>query len=224
MKFVGLDLGGVNSLACIHEAEGMEKIQASAFPQRPSVVLFPLIRKERLLSGDEALQNERGSGLCWPPLASAASSGWSHGLPPCDGGRVLLATVWQCLVEGGRWSEPQWQPPDGLPPMNRPTPADCLIGEAKSVLARALGGENHVSVVLAIPNQLPEESQDALITRLPSGVRLVWRSVAAAMAWAENNIENIGPETQLVVLDVGLCSVEISGPRMRPVRRLSWFP
>lgn len=210
MKFIGLDLGGVNSLACIREDGKPDRLQGSAFPCRPSVVLFPIVRKERVLAGDEALQNERGSGLVWPPIASAASNGWSRPAPPIDGGRVLLASVWQCLTEGGRWSEPQWQPPDGLPPINKPTPADSIAAEVSSLCLRTLGREDSDSVVLAIPNQLPEESQDALLIRLPQGVRLVWRSVAAAIAWAQENAEHIRSDTQLTVVDAGVYGLEIS--------------
>ena len=72
MKFVGLDLGGVNSLACLREDAGAESFQGSAHPERPSCVLLPLVRKEKLIAGDEAQRNERGSGMPWPPLAMAA--------------------------------------------------------------------------------------------------------------------------------------------------------
>jgi len=183
MRFVGLDLGGVNSLACVRDEAGTETFQSHAKKERPSVVLFPLVRKEHLFAGDEALLSERGLGLPWPPLAGAAPAGWSGALPPADRGRVLLGTVWERLMAGKQWPDHQWQPPDGLPPMNQPTPADCLDAEAQAVLRRAIGDGNNASVVLAIPNQLPEESQDALLTRLPAGTRLVWSSVATAMAW-----------------------------------------
>lgn len=212
MKFVGLDLSGVNSIACVRDEASIEEFQASAFPERPSVVLLPLVRKERLLAGNEALRSERGSGLSWPPLAAAATAGWRCAVPPASGGRVLVTTVWQRLVEGGQWPElqRQWQPPDGLPPLSKPAPPECLTAEARAVLKCALGDENGASIALAIPNQLPEESQEALLARLPSGARLVWRAVAAAMAWAEDNSESIGSETRLTVLDVGVDAVEIS--------------
>ena len=93
MRFVGLDLGGVNSLACVRDEAGTETFQSSATQERPSVVLFPLVRKERLFAGDEALLSERGLGLPWPPLAAAAPAGWGGALPPVDRGRVLLGTV-----------------------------------------------------------------------------------------------------------------------------------
>ncbi len=95
MKFIGLDLGGINSLVCVRNHAGTEAFKGSAYPERPSCVLLPLIRKERLLAGDEALRNERGSGLAWPPLAMAVQEGWSRNVPPTPGGRLLLLTVWQ---------------------------------------------------------------------------------------------------------------------------------
>ena len=231
MKFIGLDLGGVNSIASVRDATGIETLNPSAFPEKLSVILLPLIRKERLLAGDEAFRSERESGLLWPPLARAAPDGWSRATPPSTGGRMLLATVWQRLIEGGQWSEPQWQPPDGLPPINKPVPADCMTAAARAVLKRSLHDGNDASVVLAIPNQLPEEAQDALLSRLP-GTRLVWRSVAAAILWAESIDRNANPIARLTVLDAGLYGVESSDFEFRrqevdsrvfliPVRRLN---
>ena len=210
MKFVGLDLGGVNSLACVRNHTGTEAIQGSTHTERPSCVLLPLVRKERLLAGDEALRNERGAGLPWPPLAMAEQDGWSRAIPPASGGRLLLATVWQRLVAGGQWQEPQWQPPDGLPALNKPTPAECLAAEVLTVLKQVTGDASSAQVALAIPNQLPEESQEFLLHKLPEGTRLVWRSVAAAMSWAEVNASRIAMGKYLAVLDAGLHGIEIS--------------
>jgi hypothetical protein len=144
----------------------------------------------------------------------------------------MLATVWQRLNTGGRWSDPQWQPPDGLPAINKPTPAECLTAEARSVLKRTHCDAATAQVVLAIPNQLPEESQESLLGRLPTGARLVWRSVAAAMSWADVNAGHKSDSKQLAVLDAGFHGLEISvfefrlremdGQTFRvPVRRLN---
>ena len=210
MKFAGLDLGGVNSRVCIRDTDGSEQMGVSEFPQRPSVVLFPLIRKELLLAGNAALNHERGVGHSWPPLAAAVNSGWSRDVLPCDSGRVLLSTVWQCLREGANWQETTWQPTDGLPSIHKPPPADCITAEAESVLLQAGGDKHAVDVVLAIPNQLPEESQEALLSRLPVGTRLVWRAVAAAMAWSQSKNDRLNTDDQLVVLDAGLDGIEVS--------------
>jgi hypothetical protein len=191
-----------------------------------------MVRKEKILAGDEALQSERGSGVLWPPLAMAAPDGWSRATPPAQNGRVMLATVWQRLNTGGRWSDPQWQPPDGLPAINKPTPAECLTAEARSVLKRTHCDAGAAQIVLAIPNQLPEESQESLLGRLPAGARLVWRSVAAAMSWAEANASQITVGKRLAVLDAGLHGAEVSVFEFRhqekdgqvfrvPVRRLN---
>lgn len=232
MKFVGLDLGGANSLACIRDQAGTEAFQGSSHPERLSCVLLPLVRKERLLAGDEALQHERGSGLPWPPLAMAAQDGWSRAILPTPGGRLLLATVWQRLIAAGQWQEPQWRPPDDLPALNKPTPAECLTAEALAVLNQLPGDATSAQVVLAIPNQLPEESQESLLSRLPAGASLIWRSVAAAMSWAELNGGHKKDSKRLAVLDAGLHGVEISIFEFRqqgkdgqkflvPVRRLN---
>jgi hypothetical protein len=107
-----------------------------------------------------------------------------------------------------------------------------LDAEARAVLRHAVGDATSADIVLAIPNQLPEESQDALLTRLPPGTRLVWRSVAAAMMWAEANSRRVNAATQLIVLDASLHGVEKSVFEFRqqeahahvfqiPVRRLN---
>ena len=232
MKFVGLDLGGVNSLACVRDDVGAESFHASAYPERPSCVLLPLVRKEKAVAGDEALRNERGSGLAWPPLAMAARDGWSRATPPAQNGRVMLATIWQRLNTGDQWSDPQWQPPDNLPPVNKPSPAECLTAEVRSVLRRTHIDAITAQVVLAVPNQLPEESQESLLGRLPARARLVWRSVAAAMSWAESNGGHKNGSKHLAVLDAGFHGVETSVFEFRqqekdgqmfyvPVRRLN---
>jgi len=120
MSFVGLDLGGVNSLACACDEAGDESFQNSAAPERPSAVLLPLIRKERLLAGDDALLNERGLGLPWPPSASATPDGWRRSMPPINNGRLLLATIWQLLNKRESWPQAEWHPADDLPQMNKP--------------------------------------------------------------------------------------------------------
>ena len=203
MNFVGLDLGGVNSLACVRDDAGTEEFRGSTHPESPSCVLLPIVKKEKLIAGDEALRNERGLGLSWPPLAMAARDGWSRPSLPTPGGRLLLVTIWQRLVAGDKWQEPQWHPSDGLPPLNKPTPAECLTAEAVTVLKQANGTVNSAQVVLAIPNQLPEESQESLLGRLPAGARLIWRSVAAAMSWAEANPSLTAVSKHLAVLDSG---------------------
>ena len=232
MKFVGLDLGGVNSHACVRDNAGAETIQGSAYPERPSCVILPMVRKEKILAGDDALRSERGSGENWPPLAMAAPDGWSRITPPAQNGRVMLVSVWQRLNIGGGWTDPQWQPPDCLPSINKPTPAECLTAEARSLLRRTHCDAAAAQVVLAIPNQLPEESQESLLGRLPAGARLVWRSVAAAMSWAEAKAGRIPVGKRLAVLDAGLHGVEVSVFEFRqqekdgqvflvPVRRLN---
>ncbi len=232
MNYVGLDLGGINSLACVRDDAGAESYHPSAYPERPSCVLLPLIRKEKALAGDEALRNYRGSGLVWPPLARASHDGWSRATPPEQNGRVMLATVWQRLNTGDRWSESQWQPPYSLPAVNKPTPAECLTAEVCSVMRRTSIDAITAQVVLAVPNQLPEESQESLLGRLPAKARLVWRSVAAAMSWAESNACHKIANKHLAVLDAGFHGVEISVFEFRqqekddemfsvPVRRLN---
>jgi hypothetical protein len=162
----------------------------------------------------------------------AAPNGWSDTTPTEQNGRVMLTTVWEQLNMRGRWLRPQWLPPDSLPGINRPTPAECLAAEIRSVLKRSQCDVGSTHLVLAIPNRLPEESQEELLGRLPTGARLVWRSVAAAMSWASASEDRNSLDKPLAVLDAGLHGIEVSVFEFRqqvidgriflvPVRRLN---
>ncbi len=209
MSAIGLDVSGGSSLACIRGADGGVSFIRSAVAQRPASVLFPMLKREPLVAGEAALIAERGLGLPWPPVAQVLPSSWEELEPPAENsrGRVLIASAWHRLAKSTDWQITHWAPPDNLPRLVKPTPADCIAADARSLAARCEGASEQ-NVVVTIPNQCPEESQQALLDRLPVGSRLIWRAVAAAIQYLsegpDDEIESLG------VIDVGIGSIELS--------------
>jgi hypothetical protein len=182
----------------------------SCAPHRPASVLLPLIRSEKVIAGDRALLSERGLGLPWPPLSNA--TGCETPEPPVENsqGRVLIASAWHRLATATDWEDSKWSPPDGLPILIKPSPASCIEFEHRALIEAHIAPNVKTSIVLAIPNHLPEESQQALLYCLPTGSFLVWRAVAAAMQYLDRMPDQGPGREQLTVIDVGPSSIERS--------------
>jgi hypothetical protein len=210
VRIIGADLSGAESLASICDDTGTTALARSCAPHRPASILLPLIRSEQTVAGDRALLLERGLGLPWPPLAHATATDMPE--PPVEGsqGRVLIASAWHRLATATDWQASKWSPPDGLPKLTKPSPASCIEFERRALVAPHIAQNPETSIVLAVPNHLPEESQQALLNILPPGSRLVWRAVAAAMQYLDR-MPHQGPwHEQLAVIDVGPSSIERS--------------
>ena len=210
MRIIGADISGAESLASICDDTGSTALARSCAPHRPASVLLPLIRSEQTVAGDRALLLERGLGLPWPPLAHATAAEMPE--PPVENsqGRVLIASAWHRLATATDWSALKWSPPDGLPQLTKPAPALCIEYERRALIAAHAARHVETSFVLAIPNHLPEESQQALLNSLPPGSRLVWRAVAAAMTYLDRITDQARGREQLTVIDVGPSSIERS--------------
>ena len=217
MRIIGADLSGAESLASICDDTGTMALARSCAPHRPASVLLPLIRSEQTVAGDRALLLERGLGLPWPPLAHAIATDMPE--PPVESsqGRVLIASAWHRLATATDWEASQWSPPDGLPKLTKPSPASCIEFERRALVTPHVAPNVETSIVLAVPNHLPEESQQALLNSLPPGSRLVWRAVAAAMQYLDRlSDQGLGHE-HLTVIDVGPSSIERSRFSIRRV-------
>ncbi len=210
MRIIGVDLSGAESLASICDDTGTTALARSFAPNRPASVLLPLIRSEQTVAGDRALLLERGLGLQWPPLAHAIAVDMPE--PPVENsqGRVLIASAWHRLGTATDWQASKWSPPDGLPKLIKPSPASCIEFERRALVAPHIAPNVETSNVLAVPNHLPEESQQALLNSLPPGSRLVWRAVAAAMKYLDRMPDEGPQHEQLTVIDVGPSSIERS--------------
>ena len=227
MRIIGADISGAESLASICDDTGSTALARSCAPHRPASVLLPLIRSETVVAGDRALLSERGLGLPWPPLSHATGSETPE--PPVENsqGRVLIASAWHRLATATDWQASKWSPPDGLPQLTKPAPALCIEYERRALIAAHAARHVETSFVLAIPNHLPEESQQALLNSLPSGSRLVWRAVAAAMKYLDRMPDQGPQHEQLTVIDVGPSSIErstFSIRRVAPGKKIFFAP
>lgn len=210
MRIIGADISGAESLASICDDTGSTTLARSCTPHRPASVLLPLIRSEKVVAGDRALLSERGLGLPWPPLSHATGSETPEPSVENSQGRVLIASAWHRLATATDWQASKWSPPDGLPQLTKPAPALCIEHERRALIAAHAAQHGETSFVLAIPNHLPEESQQALLNSLPPGSRLVWRAVAAAMQYLDRMRDHGPGREQLTVIDVGPSSIERS--------------
>ena len=227
MRIIGADISGAESLAYICDDTGSTALARSCAPHRPASVLLPLIRSEKVVAGDRALLSERGLGLPWPPLSHATGSETPE--PPVENsqGRVLIASAWHRLATATDWQASKWSPPDGLPQLTKPAPALCIEHERRALIAAHAAQPVETSFVLAIPNHLPEESQQALLNSLPPGSRLVWRAVAAAMQYLDRMPDQGPQHEQLTVIDVGPSSIErstFSIRRVAPRKKVFFAP
>lgn len=210
MKIIGADLSGAESLASICDDTGTTALARSCAPHRPASVLLPLIRSEKVVAGDCALLSERGLGLLWPPLSHATASEKPEPSVEYSQGRVLIASAWHRLATATDWEDSKWSPPDGLPKLTKPSPASCIEYERRALVTPHISTNVETSIVLAVPNHLPEESQQALLNSLPPGSRLVWRAIAAAMKYLDRKPDQGTQHEQLTVIDVGPSSIERS--------------
>jgi hypothetical protein len=210
MIAIGLDLSGGESIVCAVDEGGQISALPSSKPGRVASVLLPLIRSEPVLAGDKAYSIERGIGNPWPPLAQCSPSGGEIPTLEETKGRLLVATLWDQLSSEASLGNSVWSPPDGLPKLARPSAASCIEHERRAVVTDRVHSSEALECVLAIPSTFSESSQSALLGALPSGSRLIWRSVAVALFHLDQEYgKGPGPESMTVV-DIGPNSIERS--------------
>lgn len=124
-------------------------------------------------TGETAESERIHSGLSWPPEARVHRGKTLRRAPiPC---------VWRGLVEAGDCTA-QWQIGRGVGfTLSR------ILGRHVSALLTHSGCKSQDKIVLAIPDNLDEFGQDALLRDLTffgyPNVELLWRPVAAALSW-----------------------------------------
>lgn len=141
--------------------------------QVPPAIVFSLATPPRL--SERGPLPLAGAGLAWPASARADLRAAA-----CPGRRVPLAMVWESFIAGsGRLTAGE----DGL------EAEDALALATESVLPQKADDiEALRSVCLVVPNELSEGLQQALIDafkRRGLQATLLWRPVAAALAWLE---------------------------------------
>jgi len=146
----------------------------------PPAVLIPRLRGEPVRAEFAWPGHPRGSGEAWPPEARCD--------PATGSGRFPLAYAWAMLSDRGQHGAP-WQWGDSAV-----RPAEAISCAATSLLSNIGGLPDDIDPVLVIPNHLRSGVQQELIDgarRYGIRVRLLWRPVAAAMAWCRYNREKL---------------------------------
>jgi len=176
-------------------------------------VVLPSNPFGQLLTGQQATESRLSSGLRWPPEAQVSPERSLH--------RVPVSWAWRLLVDAGfksvRWSVGR----DGSFPL-----PGILAAHIAGCLKEA--GNAWDSVVIAIPNELDEFGQDGLLRALrdlkiqgfqEEKVRLIWRPVAAALAWLEHTQdalpEDIPLDDFIIVVHLGPDCMEFVPFRLR---------
>jgi hypothetical protein len=163
---VNLDSVGAHSAVDFDLAQGTVHCE-----NLPPAALLPRFSDEPLRGDVTAPPHPRGSGLHWPPEARADSGS----------GRWPVALAWDRLRSGLNWT---WQF-DGE--SHKEEAANAIAAALAAVLlSRTRDARIRPDTVLVVPDDLREQEQQALIDgcqRIGIVVKLIWRPVAAALAW-----------------------------------------
>ena len=207
-------------------SDDLHPIVPDCLPISPSILL-PRLSSEPLRLDVQTPVHPRGVGKSWPP-ESALQSGE-------QGGRFPIAYALQELVQakGIPWT---WNTPEGE--QRRLSAAEAIAGAFAATTAKLASSRG--PSVLVIPNHLSMDRQQELIDAcwsLGCQAKLLWRPVAAALAWCHrhgcNVLQNMKRTDELVgtllCLHLGIDEFEIAlldvvrrtvdGKQWRPARR-----
>ena len=160
-------------------------------------------------TGDEAEQERIHSGLSWPPEARVE--------PGKPLRRVPIPLAWSLLVDAG--DQPaRWMAEGGV----SISIASIIAAHIKGVLNNNdCHFNNDDRAVVTIPDHLDEYGQEALLRALGNeGQRflLLWRPVAAAMAWLEEvRLMDVAPADWMLVVYLGPDAIEFTPFGLRSV-------
>ncbi|NCC84890.1 MAG: hypothetical protein EOM03_12300 [Clostridia bacterium] len=152
-------------------------------------------------TGYDAKEERIHSGLLWPPEARVA--------PETPLRRVPIPVAWSLLVDAG--DRPvRWNVGKGISiPL-----ANILAAHIKGLTGNGTSSEMQGDTVVAIPDHLDEFGQEALLQALGgkrNGVKLIWRPVAAAMAWLDQaSPTDLATEDYMLVIYMGPDAMEFS--------------
>jgi len=185
-------------------------------------VVLPKTHFGKTLTGSEAKQERIHTGLYWPPEARVQAGKFLR--------RVPVPYSWRALVEAGDRMI-RWKVGDGVS-----FPLSHIIScHIKDILEKQKSNfsKDQDSIVVAIPDNLDEYGQELLIKELhkklslhkrekqkQEQVILIWRPIAAALAWLDKVEGDFIPkkmteEDHIHVLYLGPDAVEISTFRLK---------
>lgn len=164
--------------------------------------VLPQNALEQVRTGDEAEAERIHSGLQWPPEARVVL-----GRPLR---RVPIPVAWSLLVDAGDRAV-RWESDSGIS-----TPlASILAAHVKALLdENDFAHSTQDRAVVAIPDHLDEYGQEALLQAFGSNrgqIFLLWRPVAAAMAWLDAaKPTNLGQDDFMLVIYLGPDGMEFT--------------
>jgi len=175
-------------------------------------VVLPQTHFGKMLTDSQAKEERTHTGLYWPPEARVRAGDFLR--------RVPVPYAWRALVEAGDRMV-RWKAGNGVSfPLSK-----IIASHIVNVLNQTgedLSEEGN-SIIVAIPNNLDEFGQEQLIGELCRGlsfskkgqVTLVWRPIAAALAWLDKVEGDFIPkkmteEDHIHVLYLGPDAVEIT--------------
>ncbi|MFH1485154.1 MAG: hypothetical protein ABIH46_03700, partial [Chloroflexota bacterium] len=183
----------------------------------PSSVVLSGRPQGPILTGNQAKTAREHTGLPWPPEAWVKAGGHLR--------RAPVFCVWRALVEA-RDSQIRWEVGGGVS-----FPLAKILAAHITDLLTPHGEERRIAAALSIPDDLDEYGQESLLKELHKEfdrrgvhgeVRLLWRPVAAALAWLEEaggdmkkrTVES-NPDDFFLVLYLGADAIECVTFRMR---------
>lgn len=158
--------------------------------------VLPLSPLGKIRTGQEAEDERIHTGLNWPPEARLDPDKFIR--------RAPIPLVWRALVEAGD-SPAYWKTAKQSFPLVK-----ILTAHLNNLAEEGEVKNPDVCPVVAIPNHLDEYGQEALLREL-GGQRnpiLVWRPVAAALAW----LEEVQDQIDWKAVDPGYLLVIYLGP------------
>jgi hypothetical protein len=177
---------------------------------RLAEVVLPAQAQGKYRTGIDAKRSRIASGIGWPPEADIDVRAGSR--------RVPVSIAWRTLIDA-RDRTSYWSTGNGL---SFPVPS-ILSRHALDLLEAADIDPKRDRVVLAIPNDLEETGQEGLIGEMKgfgfTNFELIWRPVAAALAWLDGVQKEIlndrKDDDTLLVVHVGPDAVEFVSFHLR---------
>lgn len=177
---------------------------------RPADVVLPTQTRTGFKTGFEAMRSRVALGLGWPPEARAFTHVGSR--------RVPVPLAWRVLIDAHDHTA-YWSLESGL----SFSVSSILVSHILNILVCRGVSQRNDRIVIAIPNDLDETGQESLIREMQesgfSNLELLWRSVAAALAWldiAQAQIpSDCNDDDAIVVVHVGPDAIECVSFRLR---------
>ena len=176
----------------------------------PSCVLLPGHPFSSIITGNRARGERIHSGLPWPPEACIKKGEHLR--------RAPVSCVWRAIVEA-RDSQARWEVGGGVS-----FPLAKILAVHIINLSAPNKNLEKLSYVVTIPNDLDEYGQENLISEMMrefekrdirGEVKLLWRPVAAALAWLHKAVGELkvtvlknNPDDFLLVLYLGPDGIE----------------